>query len=232
MIITPWYTPVNNIRVGLNGTGGIVMSGNKTELERMEILRLSNLESNRITKECIESALMLLMKERNFNEISITDIVKRAGVSRTAYYRNYSSKEDILHSLVQEVVDNTIQAMCLHDPGKETYEFWYAMFRFIRPYHETYQLLLKANFGENILEQIIGKMQENVADGDVKGKYESAFWSGAVYAILTEWFKGGMKQSDEEMAQICCVILDFSDDEQQTDGCVMLKDNRSRDMPE
>ncbi|WP_080844831.1 TetR/AcrR family transcriptional regulator [Cytobacillus gottheilii] len=184
------------------------MSDEKTELQRMEILRLSNLESNRITKECIESALVLLMKEQEFHKISITDIVRRAGVSRTAYYRNYSSKEDILNSMLQEVVDQTVKAMSLHDPVKEPFEFWYAMFQCIRPYSETFQLLLKANFGESILHQINRRVEEDIAEEDILGRYSAALWNGAAYSILTKWIESDMLQSDEEMAELCCEIID------------------------
>ena len=58
----------------------------KTEIEKLNILRKNNAESNAITKECIESALILLMKEKPFSEISILEITKRAGVGRSSYY--------------------------------------------------------------------------------------------------------------------------------------------------
>lgn len=183
------------------------MSTEKTELERMEVLRLSNIESNRITKECIESALILLMKEREYTDISITDIVKRAGVSRTAYYRNYSSKEDILHNMMQEVVDKVVAAMNLYAPTENAYNFWYAMFHALNPYYETYQLLLKANFGETILYEINQKLLSEVSVENIIERYTSNFWSGAVYSILTEWIKNGRQQTEEEMAHICCSIL-------------------------
>lgn len=60
--------------------------------KKMDALRQSNAESNALTKESIETALLALMKEKNFSSITITDIAKKAGVSRLAYYRNYSSK--------------------------------------------------------------------------------------------------------------------------------------------
>ncbi|WP_458119741.1 TetR/AcrR family transcriptional regulator [Paenibacillus sp. Z6-24] len=182
------------------------MSEKRTELQRMEVLRLSNLESNRITKECLESALIFLMKEKAFNEISITDIVKKAGVSRTAYYRNYSSKEDILNHLLEDVVDTTFHAMNAYDPDQETYHYWYSMFKNVRPHAETYQLLLKANFGETLLFQITQKVKESIPADYAAEKYEAIFWSGAAYAILTEWIQSGMKQSEKEMAKLCCAI--------------------------
>lgn len=44
--------------------------------------RLGNKESNKITRECVETALIQLMKTKPFEAITITDIVQRAGVSR------------------------------------------------------------------------------------------------------------------------------------------------------
>ena len=47
-------------------------------------------------KDCIFTALILLMEQKDYHQITITDIAKKAGVSRMTYYRTYSSKEDIL----------------------------------------------------------------------------------------------------------------------------------------
>ena len=46
----------------------------------------------------IYEALIELMKQKPYGEITITDITKKAGVSRMAYYRNYQDKDDILIS--------------------------------------------------------------------------------------------------------------------------------------
>ena len=53
-------------------------------------------ESNRLAKECIVTALIELMKVRDYHSISITEITHKAGVSRMTYYRYFSSKEEIL----------------------------------------------------------------------------------------------------------------------------------------
>ncbi len=46
--------------------------------------------------DCIYQALVKLMEDKPYQEITITDITKKAGVSRMAYYRNFSEKDDIL----------------------------------------------------------------------------------------------------------------------------------------
>ena len=54
------------------------------------------METKEFTKNCIMDALIQLMHTKDYNDITITDITKRAGVSRMSYYRNYKSKDDIL----------------------------------------------------------------------------------------------------------------------------------------
>lgn len=45
----------------------------------------------------IETALFELMEEKAFNEITVSEIVKRADVARRTFYRLYNRKEDVLH---------------------------------------------------------------------------------------------------------------------------------------
>ena len=52
----------------------------------------------------IYEALVELMKQKPYDQITITDIVQKAGVSRMAYYRNYQSKDDILISHYRKVL--------------------------------------------------------------------------------------------------------------------------------
>ena len=79
------------------------MNDAKSEMEKRDILRLSNFESNKLTKECLQTALIYLMGEKPFEKITITELVKRSGVSRTAFYRNYNSKEEILNEISDEL---------------------------------------------------------------------------------------------------------------------------------
>ena len=51
---------------------------------------------NVVVKQSITQALLQLMQAESFESISITDITKRAGVSRVSFYRNFDSKEDVL----------------------------------------------------------------------------------------------------------------------------------------
>lgn len=187
------------------------MSEMSSEMKKREILRLSNKESNKLTRECIEYALILLMAEKEYNEITISEIVKRAGVSRTAYYRNYESKDDILNTLLRCLIADIIQAMTQFSYVTEQQLYWKTLFVTIKAHAESFCVLLKAGFGHIILEEITKQMTADLEEENANDRYDMIFWSGAVYNVLTNWVQDGMKQTEDEMVQICLYILDNFD---------------------
>ncbi|SDF16617.1 regulatory protein, tetR family [Fontibacillus panacisegetis] len=182
-----------------------------TELQRLEGLRLSNEESNRITRSSIESALVLLMKDQTFEEITITGIVKRAGVSRTAYYRNYKSKEDILQSTMKEIVDKIVTAMNLHHPIRNSYEYWLALFQTLEQHMDCLRIILKVNLADAILNEMQSAQMNTSTEKTLLTNYAAYFWSGAVYSVAAHWIKSGAKQSVAEMATLCYKIIEAVD---------------------
>ena len=63
------------------------MSERKISKKSLENLKISNQESNRITKESLEISLLQLLEKKELTKITISELVERAGVSRAAFYR-------------------------------------------------------------------------------------------------------------------------------------------------
>lgn len=63
-------------------------------------------EANIRVRRSITDALFSLMKDKNFSEITITEIIREAGVARASFYRNYTSKEDVLLTLISFVLND------------------------------------------------------------------------------------------------------------------------------
>ncbi len=57
--------------------------------------------ANEQVKAKIRLTLLELLKEKNALDISVSELTQRAGVSRSSFYRNYSSFEGI----IQEIID-------------------------------------------------------------------------------------------------------------------------------
>lgn len=79
--------------------------------------------AHRMAVDCIYEALVILMETKPYKEITITDITRKAGVSRMAYYRNYQDKDDILIHHLREGMEEATERF-LQDPNPSHEEFW------------------------------------------------------------------------------------------------------------
>ena len=61
------------------------------------------------SKNCLSEALMELLEDQEFNDISIQDIVDKAGFSRMAYYRNFKDKNELLDYYLDSVFEGFIK---------------------------------------------------------------------------------------------------------------------------
>ncbi|HEL1845110.1 TPA: TetR/AcrR family transcriptional regulator [Streptococcus suis] len=82
------------------------MTGRKISPQSLKNLYQSNKEANQLTKESIETALLFLLEKKELKQISVSELVRKAGVSRNAFYRNYKSKEEILEDYYERTSSN------------------------------------------------------------------------------------------------------------------------------
>jgi AcrR family transcriptional regulator len=62
------------------------------------------------TKSWIFEAVMLLMDEKPYDKITVSDITEKAGIARQTFYRNFGDKDDV----VFEYLENTINTELLN----------------------------------------------------------------------------------------------------------------------
>lgn len=178
----------------------------KVIISNKEILRLNNEQSNKITRECIQEALIILLSKKAYDKITVTDIVKKAGVSRTAYYRNYKSKNDVLEYYVNEIIGSIYTSMKKFDYNTREYDFWFTMFNNLIYYTDKLRLLFSNGFREKIEDGIylmIISEYKTVTDND---RYIEKFWSGAVCSVIKQWIDDKMNKTPQKMAKICSHI--------------------------
>lgn len=126
------------------------MSERRISEKSLENLRKSNQESNLLTREAIETALLQLLEKKDLTKISISELVKRAGVSRAAFYRNYDSKEEILESVFKRTVHNIMEQLHHYDLKTDLYLVWVHLFREAREGSQSDSIGLRLPFGKNL----------------------------------------------------------------------------------
>lgn len=173
-------------------------------MSKNEILKMSNMESNLFTKECICTALLSLMATETFDHITVTSIINRAGVSRGGFYRNYKAKEDVLEEICEELFQYILDFITEHELYENTRKWYEDLFRSIAENAEIFQLLIKAQVPRNIVLKfdeglILQKLQK---DDSLMEQYRAAAIGKALTEVVVLWFRNGMQESPEEMAEM------------------------------
>ena len=178
------------------------MAEQNTEMSVMGVTRYSNEQAKRITRECIETAMIQLLETQEMHKISISELVKRAGVSRTAFYSHYQTKEDVLKSALDDAIDQ-ISQLVLDNPQMDG--FWENLFTETAKIAAPFRLLLKAGMGNQILDEITERLLI-VMPCDSLHRYNEILWAGAIYNVLSYWIMVGT-EAPEEMAKLCTKIV-------------------------
>lgn len=159
-------------------------------------------------KTYMAQSLFLLMQKSPYDEISIGEITKRAGVNRSTYYRNFTSKDDIIHFYLNRMMEEYTSAYILQEKRslrdylQTLFEHFYA--------HKNALLLLYQNKLSHLLLNTFNdwfshlEKTENVS---MREHYRIAYHVGGIYNHLMLWFSRGMQETPLEMVQISLSIL-------------------------
>lgn len=153
--------------------------------------------TNVFARDCITTALIQLMGEKAYKDITITEIARKAGVSRVTYYRNFSSKEDIIIQHFEDIHKEFHKTVKNLDPNKHRYECLVKYFQTWLKHNEFLICLSKANLSPLLLESINDFTRLSLSSAY---KYQAFFFTGSIHNVLFEWAKEGTKESAEEMA--------------------------------
>ncbi len=179
----------------------------RTIIEEWNVLRLNNAESNKLTRECLTTALIQLMKEKPIDKITITELVKRSGVSRTAFYRNYSSKEDILKSASEEITNLTNEFLAKPELKENLYMWFEECFKIVQEHAEVIRTILDANLPIGDLWENRSMLDTLYPSGDRMNRYRNRATVAAFQRVLCMWVEEGMIEPIDEMAAFCSSVF-------------------------
>ncbi len=177
--------------------------------KRIEKLKQLNMESNHLTKECIRTALLALMGTEMFDQITVTAIIKRAGVSRGGFYRNYSSKEDVYREILEELFEYLLEFVSEYKVYENPKEWFVDYFRKIMENKEEYKLLIKAKAPTDFMVQfdVERLLHEFQKDESLLEHYRALAIVKALIEVALDWFYKGMQETPEEMAEVMYQIF-------------------------
>ena len=166
-------------------------------------LRQSNEEANRLTRECLRTAILQLAGSRDFARVTVTEVTRRAGVSRTAFYRNYGSMEELVADACQDLRQSLLDSLAserYRTDRRQWYETFFATIRDHAPYFQVYLDASVPLVGTDVIEAAY-------PSATAEERYRNQALEGAFTNVLTTWFREGMRETPAEMADICMCVL-------------------------
>ena len=79
--------------------------------ERIQNLKLANAQSHRVIVDSLREAMYELIETRDVSEIKVVDLIRKAGVSRGGFYKNFYLVTDVLKDDIKEVSDDVKKAI-------------------------------------------------------------------------------------------------------------------------
>ena len=159
-----------------------------------------------------EAALMVLMEEKLFEQISISELCRETGLSRKTFYRLYDAKADVVYAMIDHAImdtdsyvpDETVGAGGMH----HFLAYWKSRKQFL-------DMLAKNRISALLSQQAILLVLEEEADivncfsagnPDVK-KEMVTFCVSGLFALVLEWHKRGYDRSIDEMSRILMEVV-------------------------
>lgn len=165
------------------------------------------------TRHYIAEALLKLMKAKDFRDITVTEIVKRAGVGRATFYRYFTDKESVIvyyFNRLNEKFNENIRYIPRCD--EDYYDVIRSVLKMLHAYQD-FVLLLQASHLEYLyLEYLNRSFQRDFAYSDKpQASYLSYAYAGMVYNVSMQWVKDGCAEPLEAVADtlfIACFTYD------------------------
>jgi AcrR family transcriptional regulator len=156
------------------------------------------------TRSYIFDALLLLMDEKPYNKITVSDITKKAGIARQTFYRHYNKKSDIIEQYLMEslTAENS-------ESGKKKFSLvlTFDLGYMISHKEELLKIMLNINI-ENLFYSRFQKWADDLIDSykDELSAEEYVLYRYRVYHqlvgtmyILGDWLKNDMPLPVEKL---------------------------------
>jgi AcrR family transcriptional regulator len=167
----------------------------------------------RRTRQLLRSALLSLLKEKRYDEISVQDIIERADVARSTFYMHYVDKDDLLTGGQGIFAQNLGQQLLTHSRENGASVFssraWF--------YHVQAQVpILKViakdpamDLAMKTLRGIIHRSVEERMQAHAQIENTSVplsviidYLTDTLMTLIKWWFRDGMRYTPEQMDEM------------------------------
>lgn len=177
------------------------------------------------TKENFKTALLSLMEQKRFNDITITEIVNYAKYNRGTFYAHYQKKEDLLDEIIEEMFSQMIDAYRQPYLNLSVLDFnklppkSIILFDHFLENHKFYKLMLSPATNYDFREKMVKRLDQLFRDEfefiitDIDPEIDinlfSTYRIQGIIGLILEWIDNDFRQSSSYMGDQLLRILRF-----------------------
>ena len=161
------------------------------------------------TKQALFQALARILREKEFERITVSDITREAQVTRKTFYNHYQDKIDMVQEYQTMLSQEILALQSAH--ADFDYEYFVDLLSLLKRKDALLSGLMSARGSVAIQEIMKGTMAEycrrrlpdNQGDA-VFLKYQSVMMANAIFGVIQYWLTTRPQLSPEETAGIIC----------------------------
>ena len=157
--------------------------------ERRQLLMKNNEQAKLNSQRCIKTALLYLLKQKKYDDISMSEIIRKSGVSRMGVYNNYKNKDEILIDLYRQPIEEIFNTL-----GVSIYTNLEWIFSTAYRHKEAIRTLIDAGLAYIFLS-LMNERFENTSKS-----FYIPLWNGMIYNTVIEWVKSDTDETPENAA--------------------------------
>ena len=158
--------------------------------ERIKNLKQANDKSHKTADRALKNTLYKMLKKRDITDITVTDLIESAGVSRGTFYKHYYLLTDLLKDDLDEIINNVIINF---SPSLHTN--WLIIFNTVYEYRDKLAIIYKAGLSMTFLEKLNSHFRGQ------KNEKMYIIWNGIAFNAIYNWGKNGFDKSPETLAK-------------------------------
>lgn len=149
------------------------------------------------TKNAIREAMLELLEGQAYDNISITDLTKKAEVSRMSFYRHFEDKDAVVKYIFEGIITEVEKNI---DDKSDCSHMILSMIEVLSENYEIYALFENEDTNKIFTEfKNTDKVISEAVNRTSLGNVEKEFVKGGINAVILNWLKYGMDESVKDL---------------------------------
>ena len=181
-----------------------------------------NVKNNRRameTRQRIQNTLLEMLEEQELDQISVSQLCKRAEVNRSTFYAHYDDVTDLIAEIEQGIGRDIFDSLPEQTEGAlPMWDLRYLqhILERIRTHQLFYRAYLRSSHGQRrmewgftqLLEHIMRPYMHELGINDTELEYYFAYFKEGLVAVIRRWVLQGCRESPEYLTRVIATMTE------------------------